>query len=218
MTPARRRHRLGQDGSLFRGDRRSARARAAGARADARDRAHQPVHRPLRASASARKPAEWHSGVPAPQRGRVWRAVAENKAKLVVGARSALFLPFPELGLIVVDEEHDAGYKQEERVAYQARDMAVVRGIARRFPVVLSSATPSIESLRQCRAGPLPPRRARRRATRRRTSGHHRDRHARLTAGARQVAVAGAGRCGRRDARRAASRRSCSSTGAAMRR
>ncbi len=93
------------------------------------------------------KPAEWHSGVPAPQRGRVWRAVAENKAKLVVGARSALFLPFPDLGLIVVDEEHDAGYKQEERVTYQARDMAVVRGSLGHCPVVLSSATPSIESL-----------------------------------------------------------------------
>ncbi len=93
------------------------------------------------------KPAEWHSGVPAPQRGRVWRAVAENKAKLVVGARSALFLPFPALGLIVVDEEHDAGYKQEERVTYQARDMAVVRGALGKCPVVLSSATPSIESL-----------------------------------------------------------------------
>jgi primosomal protein N' (replication factor Y) len=93
------------------------------------------------------RPAEWHSGVSAPQRGRVWRAVAENKAKLVVGARSALFLPFPDLGLIVVDEEHDQSYKQEERVTYQARDMAVVRGALGSVPVVLSSATPSIESL-----------------------------------------------------------------------
>jgi primosomal protein N' (replication factor Y) len=100
------------------------------------------------------KPAEWHSGLTPSMRGRVWRAVAENKAKLVVGARSALFLPFPDLGLIVVDEEHDQGYKQEDRVAYQARDMAVVRahlGAERAqsggFPVVLSSATPSIESL-----------------------------------------------------------------------
>ena len=93
------------------------------------------------------RPAEWHSGVPAPMRGRVWRAVAENKAKLVVGARSALFLPFPDLDLIVVDEEHDQSYKQEERVAYQARDMAVVRGSLGHCPVVLSSATPSIESL-----------------------------------------------------------------------
>ena len=93
------------------------------------------------------RPAEWHSGVSAPLRGRIWRAVAENKAKLVVGARSALFLPFPDLGLIVVDEEHDQSYKQEERVTYQARDMAVVRGSLGRCPVVLSSATPSIESL-----------------------------------------------------------------------
>jgi primosomal protein N' (replication factor Y) len=93
------------------------------------------------------RPAEWHSGVSAPTRGRVWRAVAENKAKLVVGARSALFLPFPDLGLIVVDEEHDQSYKQEERVAYQARDMAVVRGHLGDAPVVLSSATPSIERL-----------------------------------------------------------------------
>ena len=93
------------------------------------------------------RPAEWHSGVPAPMRGRVWRAVADSKAKLVVGARSALFLPFPDLGLIVVDEEHDQSYKQEERVAYQARDMAVVRGSLGHCPVVLSSATPSIESL-----------------------------------------------------------------------
>jgi primosomal protein N' (replication factor Y) len=93
------------------------------------------------------KPAEWHSAVPSPRRGRVWRAVVENKAKLVVGARSALFLPYPDLGLIVVDEEHDAGYKQEERVTYQARDMAVVRGSLGHCSVVLSSATPSIESL-----------------------------------------------------------------------
>src|SRR5262245_53507789 len=93
------------------------------------------------------RPAEWHSGVSAPLRGRIWRAVAENKAKLVVGARSALFLPFADLGLIVVDEEHDQSYKQEERVAYQARDMAVVRGSLGQAPVVLSSATPSVESL-----------------------------------------------------------------------
>jgi primosomal protein N' (replication factor Y) len=93
------------------------------------------------------KPAEWHSGLTPSMRGRVWRAVAENKAKLVVGARSALFLPFPDLGLIVVDEEHDQAYKQEDRVAYQARDMAVVRAHLGACPCVLSSATPSIESL-----------------------------------------------------------------------
>jgi primosomal protein N' (replication factor Y) len=93
------------------------------------------------------KPAEWHSGLSAPMRARVWRAIAKAQAKLVVGARSALFLPLPDLGLIVVDEEHDASYKQEERVAYQARDMAVLRGSLGHIPVVLSSATPSIESL-----------------------------------------------------------------------
>ena len=93
------------------------------------------------------RPAEWHSGITPSMRGRVWRAVAEDKAKLVVGARSALFLPFPDLGLIVVDEEHDQAYKQQDRVAYQARDMAVVRGHLGDCPVVLSSATPSIESL-----------------------------------------------------------------------
>jgi primosomal protein N' (replication factor Y) len=93
------------------------------------------------------RPAEWHSGLSAPARGRIWRAIAEDQARLVVGARSALFLPFPDLGLIVVDEEHDQSYKQEERVAYQARDMAVLRGHLGRIPVVLSSATPSIESL-----------------------------------------------------------------------
>jgi primosomal protein N' (replication factor Y) (superfamily II helicase) len=93
------------------------------------------------------KPAEWHSGMTSSKRGRVWRAVAEGKAQLLVGARSALFLPFPDLGLIVVDEEHDQAYKQEDRVSYQARDMAVVRGHLGGCPVVLSSATPSIESL-----------------------------------------------------------------------
>ena len=93
------------------------------------------------------RPAEWHSGLTQSARGRTWRAVAEGKAQLVVGARSALFLPFPNLGLIVVDEEHDQAYKQEDRVSYQARDMAVVRGHLGKCPVVLSSATPSIESL-----------------------------------------------------------------------
>lgn len=93
------------------------------------------------------RPAEWHSGLTKSARGRTWRAVAEGKAQLVVGARSALFLPFPNLGLIVVDEEHDQAYKQEDRVSYQARDMAVVRGHLGQCPVILSSATPSIESL-----------------------------------------------------------------------
>src|SRR6202008_3511300 len=92
-------------------------------------------------------PVEWHSALSSAERGRAWRGAATGEARVVVGARSALFLPFKDLGLIVVDEEHDQGFKQEERVTYQARDMAVVRGHLGQAPVVLSSATPSIESL-----------------------------------------------------------------------
>jgi primosomal protein N' (replication factor Y) len=92
------------------------------------------------------RPCEWHSEVGSKTRERVWRAVASREVRAVVGARSALFLPFPDLGLIVVDEEHDSAYKQEEGVTYHARDMAVVRGKLSGFPVVLSSATPSVES------------------------------------------------------------------------
>jgi len=91
-------------------------------------------------------PCTWHSELTPNQRGRAWRAVASGEARVVVGARSALFLPFHELGLIIVDEEHDPAFKQEDRVNYHARDMAVVRGSLGGFPVILSSATPSIES------------------------------------------------------------------------
>jgi len=91
-------------------------------------------------------PVEWHSALSSPERARAWRAAATGEARVVVGARSALFLPFNELGLIIVDEEHDGGFKQEDRVHYQARDMAVVRANLGKFPVILSSATPSIES------------------------------------------------------------------------
>jgi primosomal protein N' (replication factor Y) len=99
------------------------------------------------------RPAEWHSEVAPRVRERVWRGVADGSVRVVVGARSALFLPFAELGLIVVDEEHDLAYKQEDRVFYNARDMAVVRGHLAGFPVVLSSATPSIESRVNADAG-----------------------------------------------------------------
>ncbi|MBX4335873.1 primosomal protein N' [Bartonella raoultii] len=90
--------------------------------------------------------AEWHSDLAPRRRERVWRQVAEGQIRVVAGARSALFLPFHDLGLIVVDEEHDSAYKQEERIFYHARDMAVARGSFENFPVILSSATPSIES------------------------------------------------------------------------
>jgi primosomal protein N' (replication factor Y) len=91
-------------------------------------------------------PGLWHSGIAATRRDRLWHAVAENEAKVVVGARSALFLPFAELGLIVVDEEHEAAFKQDDTVRYHARDMAVLRAQIEDCPVILSSATPSIET------------------------------------------------------------------------
>ena len=92
------------------------------------------------------RPAEWHSGLTGRQRERVWAAVASGEARAVVGARSALYLPFADLGLIVVDEEHDGAYKQEDGVVYNARDMAVVRARLEAAPVVLASATPSLET------------------------------------------------------------------------
>lgn len=99
------------------------------------------------------RPAEWHSGVTMTERRRLWRMVAEGGASLVVGARSALFLPFQDLGLIVVDEEHDTSYKQEEGVLYNARDMAVLRASIAGCAVVLASATPSLETWANVEAG-----------------------------------------------------------------
>ncbi|TQN58803.1 primosomal protein N' [Agrobacterium tumefaciens] len=92
------------------------------------------------------KPAEWHSDLSPRMREKVWRQAVTGEVKVVAGARSALFLPFDNLGLIIVDEEHDPAYKQEDRVYYNARDMAVVRARIAEFPVVLVSATPSVES------------------------------------------------------------------------
>ena len=93
------------------------------------------------------EPALWHSELTKAQRARAWRGVAQGQTKVVVGARSALFLPFVDLGLIVVDEEHDPAYKQEDGVIYHARDMAVVRAHMGDVPVVLVSATPSLETM-----------------------------------------------------------------------
>jgi primosomal protein N' (replication factor Y) len=92
------------------------------------------------------KPAEWHSGVSERKRARIWRGLALGEVKVVAGARSALFLPFSDLRLIVVDEEHEGAYKQEDGVAYHARDMAVVRARIEGAAIVLASATPSIET------------------------------------------------------------------------
>jgi primosomal protein N' (replication factor Y) len=99
------------------------------------------------------RPAEWHSELTPRRRARTWKAVADGEVSVVVGARSALFLPYADLGLIVVDEEHDPAYKQEDGVHYHARDMAVVRGHIARIPVVLSSATPSLETMVNARRG-----------------------------------------------------------------
>ncbi len=92
-------------------------------------------------------PALWHSSLSPAQRKITWRGIAQGESKVVIGARSALFLPYKNLGLIVVDEEHEGAYKQEDGVMYNARDMAVVRGHLGKFPVILVSATPSLESL-----------------------------------------------------------------------
>lgn len=98
-------------------------------------------------------PAEWHSGATMTERRRVWRMVGQGKAQLVIGARSALFLPFRDLGLIIVDEEHDTSYKQEDGVLYNARDMAVLRAAMCSAQVVLASATPSLETWANAEAG-----------------------------------------------------------------
>ncbi|MEM6303872.1 MAG: primosomal protein N' [Pseudomonadota bacterium] len=98
-------------------------------------------------------PAEWHSGATMTERRRIWRMVGQGQAQLVIGARSALFLPYQDLGLIVVDEEHDSSYKQEDGVLYNARDMAVLRAAICDAQVVLASATPSLESWANVEAG-----------------------------------------------------------------
>ena len=92
------------------------------------------------------RPAEWHSDLSPRERRRTYRAVMKGEVKVLVGARSALFLPFTELGLIVVDEEHEQAFKQQDGAIYHARDMAVVRARIEKCPLVLSSATPSLES------------------------------------------------------------------------
>jgi primosomal protein N' (replication factor Y) len=99
------------------------------------------------------RPAEWHSAIAPRKRARTWEGVAKGEISVVAGARSALFLPFNDLALIVLDEEHDPAYKQEDGVHYHARDMAVVRGSLAQAAVVLTSATPSIETENNARRG-----------------------------------------------------------------
>jgi primosomal protein N' (replication factor Y) len=99
------------------------------------------------------RPAEWHSQLSPRLRARTWTAVAAGEVSVVIGARSALFLPYADLGLIIVDEEHDPAYKQEDGARYHARDMAVVRARGADIPIVLVSATPSVETEVNARRG-----------------------------------------------------------------
>jgi primosomal protein N' (replication factor Y) len=98
-------------------------------------------------------PVAWHSGLRSSERRRNWRAIASGEARVTVGARSALFLPYPNLGLIVIDEAHEPSFKQEEGVQYHARDTAVMRAKFEDIPVILSSATPAIESRHMVEVG-----------------------------------------------------------------
>ena len=99
------------------------------------------------------EPVAWHSGLRQSQRRRAWLAIAQGEARVTVGARSALFLPYSKLGLIVVDEAHEASFKQEEGVAYHARDVAVMRAHFEEIPVILASATPAIETRHMVESG-----------------------------------------------------------------
>lgn len=99
------------------------------------------------------EPVPWHSGLRSTQRRRAWRAIASGEARVTVGARSALFLPYADLGLIVVDEAHETSFKQEDGVHYHARDVAVMRGKFEQCPVILASATPAIETRQQVTLG-----------------------------------------------------------------
>ncbi len=99
------------------------------------------------------KPVAWHSGLRQSQRRRAWRAISSGQALVTVGARSSLFLPYANLGLIVIDEAHETSFKQEEGVHYHARDVAVMRAKFEQIPVILASATPAIETRQQVALG-----------------------------------------------------------------
>ncbi|WP_394727181.1 primosomal protein N' [Altererythrobacter sp. GH1-8] len=98
-------------------------------------------------------PVLWHSSLKSTERRRAWRAISEGTAQVVVGARSALFLPYKNLGLVVVDEAHEVSFKQDDGVRYNARDVSVMRARFEGFPVVLASATPALESLQMAESG-----------------------------------------------------------------
>jgi primosomal protein N' (replication factor Y) len=92
-------------------------------------------------------PFIWHSEISLKEKAKTWKAIALNKAKVIVGARSALFLPYSNLGIIVVDESHDHSFKQESLVTYQGRDMAILKAHLEKIPVILSTATPDLETV-----------------------------------------------------------------------
>ena len=92
------------------------------------------------------EPAIWHSGTTKKNKSIIWKGITEGKIKIVIGARSSLFLPFKNLGIIVVDEEHDASYKQDEGISYNARDMAITRASLENIPINLVTSIPSIET------------------------------------------------------------------------
>jgi primosomal protein N' (replication factor Y) len=98
-------------------------------------------------------PVQWHSSLKSTERRRAWRAISKGSAQVIVGARSALFLPYANLGLIVVDEAHEVSFKQDDGVRYNARDVSVMRARFEGFPVVLASATPALESLQMAESG-----------------------------------------------------------------
>ena len=164
------------------------------------------------------RPLEWHSELTPRTRARNWAAIAAGEAPVIVGARSALFMPYANLGLIIVDEEHDQAYKQDEGAHYHARDMAVVRAHIAKIPVVLASATPSVETEVNARKG-----RYQRVVLPSRFGGQHMphieaiDLQARA-AGARPLHLAAAWPRKSKSRSNGASRRCCSSTAAATRR
>ena len=98
-------------------------------------------------------PAVWHSGISKKKKEIIWSGVANGEIKVVIGARSSLFLPFKKLGLIIVDEEHDQSYKQDEGVTYNARDMAISRASFENIPINLITAVPSIETYENIKKG-----------------------------------------------------------------
>ncbi len=200
--PARRRHRLGQDRSLFRGDRRGD-PRRAGRRSSCSPKSRSPSP-----SSSASPPASaaircaWHSGLRQSQRRRAWRAIATGEARVVVGARSACSCPIAKLGLIVVDEAHEASFKQEDGVQYHARDVAVMRAKLEEIPVILASATPAIESRHMAEIGTYRELQAARPLRRRAPARHGGARPAPGPAAARPLARARAGPRARGESRR----------------